>query len=59
MLQKTSAEAHKSAVFREEFAKTGAATEALQYGDRQVCTEYATAMVDLARRYEKVLSAQK
>jgi tripartite-type tricarboxylate transporter receptor subunit TctC len=59
MLQKTSAEAHKSPVFREAFEKTGAPTEALKYGDRQECTEYATAMVDLARRYEKVLSAQK
>jgi tripartite-type tricarboxylate transporter receptor subunit TctC len=59
MLQKTSAEAHKADVFREEFAKTGAPTEALVYGDRQVCTDYANAMVELARRYEKVLSAQK
>lgn len=59
MLQKTAEEAHKSPVFREAFEKTGAPTEALRYGDRKVCTDYALAMVDLARRYEKILSAQK
>jgi tripartite-type tricarboxylate transporter receptor subunit TctC len=59
MLQKTAEEAHKSAVFKDAFEKTGAPSEALRYGDRKVCTDYAMAMVDLARRYEKVLSAQK
>jgi Tripartite tricarboxylate transporter family receptor len=59
MLQKTAEEAHKSVVFKDAFEKSGAPTEALRYGDRKICTDYALAMVDLAKRYEKVLSAQK
>ena len=46
-------------VFKDAFEKSGAPTEALRYGDRKVCTDYALSMVDFARRYEKVLSAQK
>jgi tripartite-type tricarboxylate transporter receptor subunit TctC len=59
MLQKTAEEAHRSPVFREAFVKTGAPAEALKYGDRQVCTEYALGMLELAQKYEKILSAQK
>jgi tripartite-type tricarboxylate transporter receptor subunit TctC len=59
LLQKTAGEAHASKEFREAFAKTGAPVEALKYGDRDVCADYAQKMVELAKRYEKVLSAQK
>jgi tripartite-type tricarboxylate transporter receptor subunit TctC len=59
MLQRTAEEAHKSPVFKDAFEKTGAPSEALRYGDRKVCTDYALAMVNFARRYEKFLSAQK
>jgi tripartite-type tricarboxylate transporter receptor subunit TctC len=59
MLQKTSELAHADPAFRDAFEKSGAPIEALKYGDRKVCTEYALAMVDLAKRYEKILSAQK
>jgi hypothetical protein len=59
MLQKTSELAHADPVFRDAFEKTGAPVEALKYGDRKVCTDYSTAMVELSKRYEKVLSAQK
>jgi len=58
-LQKTAEETHKSAAFRDAFAKTGAPVEALVYGDREVCTEYAQGMLDLAQKYEKILSAAK
>jgi tripartite-type tricarboxylate transporter receptor subunit TctC len=58
-LQKTSEQAHQDPVFRDAFEKSGAPVRALKYGDRKTCTEYATAMVDLAKRYEKVLSASK
>lgn len=58
-LQKTAEEAHRDPAFRDAFEKTGAPAEALKYGDRKVCTEYAVAMIDLAKRYEKMLSAQK
>lgn len=59
MLQKTSEQAHADPVFREAFAKTGAPVEALKYGDRKTCTDYALAMVELAKKYEKVLTAKK
>jgi tripartite-type tricarboxylate transporter receptor subunit TctC len=59
MLQKTSELAHADPTFRDAFAQTGSPIEALKYGDRKVCTEYAMAMVDLAKKYEKVLSAAK
>lgn len=59
LLERTSQEAHASAEFRDAFVKTGAPVESLKYGNRQVCTEYAMAMLDLAKRYEPVLSAQR
>lgn len=59
LLQKTAQEAHASPLFRDAFAKTGSPVEALVYGDRQVCTEYAQATIDLAKRYQSVLTAKK
>jgi tripartite-type tricarboxylate transporter receptor subunit TctC len=59
MLQKTSELAHADPVFRDAYEKTGSPLEALKYGDRKTCTDYAVAMVELANKYEKVLSAQK
>ena len=59
MLQKTSELAHADPVFRDAYEKTGSPLEALKYGDRKTCTDYAVAMVELAQKYEKVLSAQK
>ena len=47
-----------SAAFKEAFIKTGSPSEAIVYGDRNVCTEYALNMVELAKRYEKQLSAK-
>jgi tripartite-type tricarboxylate transporter receptor subunit TctC len=59
MLQKTSELAHADPLFRDAYEKTGSPPEALRYGDRKTCTDYSVAMVDLAKRYEKVLSAAK
>jgi tripartite-type tricarboxylate transporter receptor subunit TctC len=59
LLEKTAQEAHASSAFKEAFAKTGAPIEALKYGDRKVCTEYALATIEMAKRYEKVLTAKK
>jgi tripartite-type tricarboxylate transporter receptor subunit TctC len=39
--------------------KNGEAVEALKYGDRKVCTEYALAMVDLANEYRSILTASR
>jgi tripartite-type tricarboxylate transporter receptor subunit TctC len=52
-------QAHESQEFRDAFAKTGAPLKALQYGQREVCSEYALSMVKLAQRYKEVLSAEK
>jgi tripartite-type tricarboxylate transporter receptor subunit TctC len=58
-LSDTAKQAHESEEFRKAFEQTGAPVKALQYGDREICTAYALAMVELAQRYEKVLSAEK
>ena len=58
-LSDTAKQAHESEAFRTAFEQTGAPLKALQYGDRTACTEYALTMVELAKRYEEVLSAEK
>jgi hypothetical protein len=57
LLQDTSAKVFDDQAFKEAYASSGAPVEALAYGDRAVCTEYALAMVELAGRYQDVLSA--
>ncbi len=57
-LETTAKEAHASPLFRQAFAKTGAPVEALKWGGRKICTEYAENMIKLAQRYEKQLSAK-
>jgi hypothetical protein len=59
LLERTSKQAHESPVFWEAYKKTGASTNALVYGDRAACTKYALATVELARRYEDVLTAKR
>ncbi len=59
LLERTAKEVTNSPEFKEAFVKTGAPAEALAYGDRKVCTEYAVAMVELAQKYEKQLTAKK
>jgi hypothetical protein len=59
LLERTAKEAHASPAFREAFTKTGAPVEALVYGDRKVCTDYAQNMIKLAQRYEKQLTAKR
>jgi tripartite-type tricarboxylate transporter receptor subunit TctC len=58
LLERTAKEVTQSPQFKEEFIKTGSQGEALVYGDRKVCTEYAMGMVELAKKYEKQLSAK-
>ena len=58
LLERTAKEVTNSPAFKEAFIKTGAPPEALVYGDRKVCTEYALNMVKLAQKYEKQLSAK-
>lgn len=57
LLQDTAAKVFDDQGFKDAYATSGAPLEAVAYGDRTVCTEYALAMVELANRYQAVLSA--
>jgi len=59
LLERTAREAHASPIFREGYRKTGATDLNLTYGDRKACTEYALKTLELARRYESVLTAKR
>jgi len=58
-LEKTSKQVVNDPAFKEAFAKTGAPVEAIQYGDRTVCTRYAKEMIELANEYRSLLTAKK
>jgi tripartite-type tricarboxylate transporter receptor subunit TctC len=57
-LERTAKEAHASATFRDQWKKAGNPLEALVWGDRKTCHEYADGMVKLAQKYEKQLTAK-
>ena len=59
LLEKTSRQVFDNPKYREEYAKTGAPVETIQYGDRALCTRYAKAMVDLANEYRSLLTAKE
>ena len=58
LLEKTSRQVFDNPKYKEEYAKTGAPVETIQYGDRALCTRYANGMVDLANEYRSLLSAK-
>lgn len=58
LLEKTSKQVFDNPKYREEYAKTGAPVETIQYGDRALCTRYANGMVELANEYRSLLSAK-
>jgi tripartite-type tricarboxylate transporter receptor subunit TctC len=41
------------------YEKTGAPFEAIEYQDRESCTKYSLAMVELAKKYKPILTAKK
>jgi len=59
LLVKTSKAVFDNPKYKEEYAKTGAPVETIQYGDRDVCKRYARSMVELANEYRSLLSAKK
>jgi tripartite-type tricarboxylate transporter receptor subunit TctC len=59
LLERTAREAHASEVFREGYRKTGADGRNLVYGDRKACMDFALKTIELAKRYEKVLTAKR
>jgi tripartite-type tricarboxylate transporter receptor subunit TctC len=59
LLEKTARQVFDNPKYREEYAKTGAPVETIQFGDRKTCTQYANSMVDLANEYRELLTAKK
>ena len=59
LLEKTARQVFDNPKYREEYAKTGAPIETIQYGDRKTCTQYANSMVDLANEYRDLLTAKR
>ena len=59
LLEKTARQVFDNPKYREEYAKTGAPVETIQYGDRRLCTEYAKGMIELANEYRTLLTAKK
>ena len=59
LLEKTSKQVFDNPEYKKAYAKTGAPVETIQYGDRQLCTRYAKAMVELANEYRPLLTAKK
>jgi hypothetical protein len=45
--------------YKEEYRKTGAPVETIQYGDRALCTKYANHMIELANEYKDLLTAKR
>lgn len=58
-LNKTAKLVFDDPAYKEGYLKTGAPFEMIEYGDRTVCTEYVTGMLELANRYKTLLSAKK
>jgi len=59
LLERTSKQVFDNPKYKEAWAKTGAPVEAIQYGDRALCTRYARGMVELANEYRSLLTAKK
>jgi tripartite-type tricarboxylate transporter receptor subunit TctC len=59
LLEKTSRQVFDNPKYREEYAKTGAPVETIQFGDRTLCTRYSQGMVELANEYRPLLSAKE
>ena len=59
LLEKTAKQVFDTPKYKEEYAKTGAPVETIQYGDRALCTRYSNDMIALANEYRELLTAKK
>lgn len=59
LLERTAREVFDHPAFLEAYRQSGAPMEALAYGDRETCTQYALAMIGLATRFKPILTAQQ
>jgi tripartite-type tricarboxylate transporter receptor subunit TctC len=58
LLEKTAKQVFDLPAYREEYAKTGAPVETIHFGDRDTCTRYANAMIELTNEYRPLLTAK-
>jgi tripartite-type tricarboxylate transporter receptor subunit TctC len=59
LLESTAKKVFDDPKYKEEYKKTGAPVETIQYGDRALCTKYSNHMIELANEYRDLLSAKK
>ena len=59
LLEKTSKQVFDNPKYKEEYAKTGAPVETIEYADRKFCTGYARHMIELTAEYRSLLTAKK
>ncbi len=59
LLERTAKQVFDNPKYREEYAKTGAPVETIQYGDRKLCAQYAQGMIELTNEYRSLLTAKK
>jgi tripartite-type tricarboxylate transporter receptor subunit TctC len=59
LLEKTAKQVFDNPKYREEYAKTGAPVETIQFGDRALCNQYVKDMIALAEEYRPLLTAKK
>ena len=59
LLERTAKQVFDNPKYREEYAKTGAPVETIQFGDRALCTKYSNDMIALANEYRELLTAKK
>jgi tripartite-type tricarboxylate transporter receptor subunit TctC len=57
-LDRTARQVFDDPAYKAAYAKTGAPIEAIQHGDREMCTRYARGMVELADQYRSLLSGK-
>ena len=59
LLERTAKQVFDNPKYKQEYAKTGAPVETIQYGDRETCNRYVKGMIELANQYRSLLSAKK
>ena len=59
LLERTARQVFDNPKYKEEYAKTGAPVETIQYGDRALCTRYSEHMIALANEYRDLLTARR
>jgi tripartite-type tricarboxylate transporter receptor subunit TctC len=59
LLETTARQVFDNPKYKEEYAKTGAPIETIQYGERETCNRYVKGMLELTNEYRSLLTAKK